>query len=425
MLKPQTSATRELVNLDGLWRFAVDSPETPRPWAATLDTPLEAAVPSSYNDLFTDPAIRDHVGWVWYQRTVRVPRGWAGERVVVRVDAATHEGVVYVGDTEVARHVGGYLPFEADVTDLVEAGQEFRLTIGVNNELTMETIPPGVIEIGADGTRRQKYFHDFYNYAGLARSVWLSSRPQVHVEDVTVVTELDGTTGVVRYDAVVAGEGTIRATLRGADGSVVGSAEAAAASIMVDGATLWRPGAAYLYDLTLEALVDGEVVDEYTLPVGIRTVEVRGSDVLINGEPFYFTGFGKHEDSAVRGKGHDDAFLVHDFQLLDWIGANSFRTSHYPYAEEVLDFADRHGIVVIDETPAVGLNLGLIGGITGAPSLKTWSPETIGDAAQAAHAQVLRELVARDKNHPSVVMWSITNEPASNEEGAREYFEPL
>jgi beta-glucuronidase len=425
MLKPQTSATRELVNLDGLWRFAVDSPESPRPWAATLDTPLEAAVPSSYNDLFTDPAIRDHVGWVWYQRTVRVPRGWAGERVVVRVDAATHEGVVYVGDTEVARHVGGYLPFEADVTDYVEAGQEFRLTIGVNNELTMETIPPGVIEIGADGTRRQKYFHDFYNYAGLARSVWLSSRPQVHVEDVTVVTELDGTTGVVRYDAVVAGEGTIRATLRGADGSVVGSAEAAAASIMVDGATLWRPGAAYLYDLTLEALVDGEVVDEYTLPVGIRTVEVRGSDVLINGEPFYFTGFGKHEDSAVRGKGHDDAFLVHDFQLLDWIGANSFRTSHYPYAEEVLEFADRHGIVVIDETPAVGLNLGLIGGITGAPSLKTWSPETIGDAAQAAHAQVLRELVARDKNHPSVVMWSITNEPASNEEGAREYFEPL
>lgn len=425
MLKPQTSATRELVNLDGLWRFAVDSPETPRPWAATLDTPLEAAVPSSYNDLFTDPAIRDHVGWVWYQRTVRVPRGWAGERVIVRVDAATHEGVVYVGDTEVARHVGGYLPFEADVTDLVEAGQEFRLTIGVNNELTMETIPPGVIEVGADGTRRQKYFHDFYNYAGLPRSVWLSSRPQVHVEDVTVVTELDGTTGVVRYDAVVAGEGTIRATLRGADGSVVGSAEAAAASIMVDGATLWRPGAAYLYDLTVEALVDGEVVDEYTLPVGIRTVEVRGSDVLINGEPFYFTGFGKHEDSAVRGKGHDDAFLVHDFQLLDWIGANSFRTSHYPYAEEVLDFADRHGIVVIDETPAVGLNLGLIGGITGAPSLKTWSPETIGDAAQAAHAQVLRELVARDKNHPSVVMWSITNEPASNEEGAREYFEPL
>ena len=85
------------------------------------------------------------------------------------------------------------------------------------------------------------------------------------------------------------------------------------------------------------------MVDAYPVPVGIRTVEVRGTEFLINGEPFYFTGFGRHEDIPVRGKGHDDAFLVHDFALMEWIGANSFRTSHYPYAEEVLDYADRHG----------------------------------------------------------------------------------
>jgi beta-glucuronidase len=425
MLKPQTSATRELVRLDGLWRFALDSADVPEPWAAPLDTPLEAPVPASYNDLFTDPRIREHVGWAWYQRSVRVPRGWAGDRVIVRVDAATHEGVVYVNDVKVAEHVGGYLPFEADITEHVTPGAEFRLTIGVDNELTMETIPPGTIEVAADGRRVQRYFHDFYNYAGLARSVWLASRPAVHVDDVTVVTELEGTTGIVRVDTVVSADAAVRATLRDASGTVVGTADGASATIRVADATLWQPGAAYLYQLTLEALVDGEVVDEYALPVGIRTIEVRGAEFLINGEPFYFTGFGKHEDTAVRGKGHDDAYLVHDFQLMDWIGANSFRTAHYPYAEEVMEFADRHGIVVIDETPAVGLNLGLIGGITGAPKLATWSPETIGDAAQAAHAQVLRELVARDKNHPSVVMWSITNEPASNEEGAREYFEPL
>ena len=92
------------------------------------------------------------------------------------------------------------------------------------------------------------------------------------------------------------------------------------------------------------------------MPVGIRTVRVDGSRFLINDEPFYFRGFGKHEDSAVRGKGHDDVFMVHDFALMEWLGANSFRTSHYPYAEEVLEYADRHGIVVIDETAAVGLN---------------------------------------------------------------------
>jgi beta-glucuronidase len=93
---------------------------------------------------------------------------------------------------------------------------------------------------------------------------------------------------------------------------------------------------------------DDVAVDAYTLPVGIRTVQVDGTRFRINGEPFYFRGFGKHEDSAVRGKGHDHVFMVHDFALMDWLGANSFRTSHYPYAEEVLEYADRHGIVVID-----------------------------------------------------------------------------
>src|SRR6185437_11682829 len=110
-------------------------------------------------------------------------------------------------------------------------------------------------------------------------------------------------------------------------------------ALRVDDVVLWQPGAAYLYTLTVAALKAGDVVDEYSLPVGVRTIEVRGAEFLINGTPFYFTGFGRHEDSAIRGKGHDNAYLVHDFQLMDWIGANSFRTSHYPYAEEVMEFA--------------------------------------------------------------------------------------
>ncbi|MGX1676012.1 hypothetical protein [Streptomyces sp. NPDC055400] len=92
MLKPRSTATRELVNLDGLWKFATAAGAGDQPWTGPLGTPLEAPVPASYNDLFTDSAIRDHVGWVWYQRTVRVPRGWADERVILRVEAATHQG---------------------------------------------------------------------------------------------------------------------------------------------------------------------------------------------------------------------------------------------------------------------------------------------------------------------------------------------
>jgi beta-glucuronidase len=425
VLKPRPTTTRELVNLDGLWRFALEGVNVCEPWTGTLETRLEAPVPSSYNDLFTDPKIRDHVGWVWYQRTVRVPRGWAGERVLLRLDAATHEGKVYVDDVLVARHVGGYTPFEADITEHVSPGGEFRLTVGVNNELTSQTIPPGSITVTKDGRRQQTYLHDFYNYAGLARSVWLYSKPERHIEDVTIITGIIGETGVVDYSVAASHETSVRVRALDATGHQVASAEGSKGTLSIEAVTLWQPGAAYLYDLVVELLDGGEVIDSYTEPFGVRTVEVRGTQFLINGTPFYFTGFGKHEDTAVRGKGHDNAYLVHDFQLLDWVGANSFRTSHYPYAEEVLEFADRNGIVVVDETAAVGLNLGVQGGLTGVGPQPTFSPETFNHETQAAHAQHLRELIARDKNHPSVVMWSIANEPASNEEGAREYFEPL
>lgn len=425
MLKPRATTTRDLVNLDGMWRFAIDTAVGDSPWSARLSSRTEAAVPASYNDLFVDPAIRDHVGWVWYQRQIVIPRTWDGERRLLRFDAATHEARVYLDDVLVGTHVGGYLPFEFDITELACPGAEVRLTVGVGNELTNTSIPPGTITVAADGKRSQSYSHDFYNYAGLARSVWLYSAPAVCVTDVTVQTDFDGPTGRVSYVVGASGAAEVRVRLADEDGRTVAEAVGAAGELRVPDVTLWRPKAAYLYSLTVELHRDGMLVDSYPLAVGIRTVEVRGTEFLINGQPFYFTGFGKHEDAAIRGKGHDDASLVHDFQLLDWVGANSFRTSHYPYAEEVLEFADRQGIVVIDETAAVGLNLAVVAGLTGQPPQPTFSPDTIGDETREAHAEHLRALIARDKNHPSVVMWCIANEPSSNEQGAREYFEPL
>lgn len=170
-----------------------------------------------------------------------------------------------------------------------------------------------------------------------------------------------------------------------------------------------------------------ELVDAYCLPVGVRTVEVRGQQFLINGGPIHFTGFGIHEDHVTIGKGHSNAAMVNDFSLLDWIGANSFRTSHYPHVEEVMEFADRNGIVVTDETPAVELHLGF-GAVMGGIARKTYEAGGVDEAASASHRAVITELVKRDKNHPSVVLWSIANEPNEPndaEEGSREYFGPL
>lgn len=431
MLKPQDGATRELVNLDGLYRFKVDTSRTGLRdgWQnKRLETELEMGVPASYNDVFADKAIREHVGWVWYQREVRVPRGWAGERIHLRLDSATHEGKVFVDGALVAEHVGGYTPFEADITGHVAPGETFRLTIAVNNELTQATIPPGSVTVMDDGRRQQRYLHDFYNYAGLHRSVWLYSSPSVRVDDITVVTGFEGTTGSVEYSIKLAGglaAENVSIRVLDADGRDVARAFGAEGAVAIPDVVLWQPGKGYLYSLVAEVHDDDDVLlDSYSQSFGVRTVEVRGTQFLLNGEPFYFTGFGMHEDHVTIGKGHSDAQMVNDFQLLNWTGANSFRTSHYPYAEEVLEFADRHGIVVIDETAAVGLNAAFAG-FFGEGGKRTYAEDFVNEDTASSHRQAITELIARDKNHPSVVIWSIANEPDATEEDARAYFEPL
>ena len=430
MLRPQDTVSRERRSLNGLWQFCLDAEGVGRTegwWNRPLAGAREIPVPASYNDIFADAKVRDHVGDVWYQTQFRVPSRWAGERIVLRFDSATHRAVAWVNGTQVVEHEGGYTPFEADVTDVVEPGAENRVTVVVNNVLTWQSIPPGYVEETPEG-RRQFYFHDFFNYAGLHRTVWLYTTPTSYVSDVTVVTGLSGSTGTVNYRVETVGaEGSeVRVALRDAEGAEVARATGSSGELTVEDVHPWRPGEGYLYDLTVELWGTGEApIDVYSLGVGVRTVQVDGARFLINGEPFYFRGFGKHEDSVVRGKGYDNAYMVHDFVLMEWLGANSFRTSHYPYAEEVLDYADRHGIVVIDETPAVGLNTGIGGGIFGGKPMKTFSEETVNAATQDVHRQAIRELVARDKNHPSVVIWSIANEPESDTPESRAYFEPL
>jgi beta-glucuronidase len=427
MLKPQNSPTRELINLDGIWKFKVDFTDSgfsQKWWQRNLDTDLDIAVPASFNDIFTDRNIREHVGWVWYQRTIYIPRGWTGDRIFVRADSATHEGVIYVNDKEVVRHRGGYMPFEAEITDLVKAGEEIRVTIAVSNVLTNETIPPGEVITLDTGKKQQTYLHDFYNYAGLARSVWLYSVPQNYINDITVRTDFNDSTGKVWFDIKSNDSSKIAVAIYDESNKLVAKAEGTSGEVEIPNVILWQPRNAYLYRFEASIIDGTQSSDVYSLNIGIRTVKVKGNQLLINDKPIYLTGFGMHEDHVVVGKGHNNAFLVNDFELLKWTGANSFRTSHYPYAEEVMDYADRHGFLVIDETAAVGLNMSMAGGVFGGTVKPTFSPATCNDATQAELLKSLTELIARDKNHPSVIMWSITNEADTIPEESYDFFKP-
>ena len=362
MLRPSETATRECRSLDGLWRFALDGEGAGREEdGGRTGSPSDAMpVPASFNDIVPDPEARDHVGDVWYQRTVRVPRGGTASGSSCASTPPPTGPTVWVGDAQVVEHEGGYTPFEADVTEHVAPGEEARVTVVGQQRAAWTSIPPGTSQELDDGRRVQQYFHDFFNYAGLHRSVWLHTTPRVHVSDVTVARPSRRHGRRRRLPGGRRGRRghEVRVVVRDADGAEVARADGSEGTLRIDGVQLWRPGAGYLYTLEIELLgADGELVDVYPQPFGVRTVAVDGHRFLINGEPFHFTGFGKHEDFAdprprPRPRGHGPRL-----RAAQWIGANSFRTSHYPYDEAVLDYADRHGIVVIDETAAVGLNL--------------------------------------------------------------------
>lgn len=428
MLRPQDTRSRERKQITGLWDFCLDPEDVgvERQWfKGPLPGACKMAVPASFNDIFPDRSIRGYIGPFWYQTVVKVPAGWRGEDVGLYFESVTHRAQVWVDGVQAAEHEGGYLPFEADLTDRDPAGRFVRVTVRGDNTLSFQTIPPGTVRETAGG-KRQLYWHDFFNYAGIHRPVWLYAAPRARFCDITVTTELDGSAGLVSYTAVCRGaEGCkVKVRLLDAQGSCRADGEGDRSVLRVENAHLWAPGDGYLYMGEFTLWRGGELVDEYTLRIGIRTVRVAGTRFLINDRPFTFRGFGTHEDIGILGKAHNDAYMLADFARMKWVGANSFRTSHYPYSEDVLDYADEQGIVVIDETAAVGLNL-LGAQIFPGEEMQTFSPRTIDGRTGELHRTHILELIARDKNHPCVAVWSLANEPESQTEAAEGYFRPL
>lgn len=424
MLYPIITDTRTVIDLNGIWSFKLDKGNgLQENWQqAKLSDTITMAVPSSYNDIGVTAEIRNHVGWVWYEREFTVPAILTSERIVLRFGSATHTAKVYVNGELAVEHKGGFLPFETEINGYLKTGSN-RLTVAVNNVVDESTLPVGFYtekEIeGVGKVARNNPNFDFFNYAGLHRPVKIYTTPQTFVQDVTVVPNVSGS---VNYKVETSGEAQVKISVVDEAGAVVANAEGAQGTATIDNVKLWEPLNAYLYTLKVELLKDGQAIDVYEQPFGVRSVEVKDSKFLINNKPFYFKGFGKHEDSPVHGRGFNEAANIMDFNLIKWIGGNSFRTAHYPYSEELMRLADSEGLVVIDETPGVGIHLNFAATLFGGREFRnTW--EHIQTLEH--HQDVLKELVARDKNHACVVMWSVANEPASEEEGADKYFKPL
>ena len=265
MLRPRDTSTRERKSLNGLWqrvrsgrrgsvRPVVQRPSgAPARWrcrpASTTSPPTQPSATTSATS-----GTRPASGTAWL----------AGRRIVLHFESATHRATVWVNDNEVVSHEGGYTPFEADITEHVTGGEQVRITALVNNTLSFQSIPPGVIEDTPAG-KRQIYGTTFSN-AGIHRTVWLYSTDPAHITDVTIVTDLDGDTGVVDYTIEADGADDLetRVMLRNADGQEVATNTGASGTLQVPGVHKWAPGDGYLYLLEVQLVQGDTVVDSYT-----------------------------------------------------------------------------------------------------------------------------------------------------------------
>jgi len=383
---------RTSLSLDGAWSFRVDGRSE---WT-------RVDVPHTWNVM---PAYRDYEGIAWYRRTFELPRG-AGARVALRFGAVFYEARVWVNGVAVGRHEGGYTPFELDVTNVARPGRPNVVLVRVDNRRRRDRIPA---QLTPD------WSFDWWNYGGIVRDVSVELTSRVYIAHARIVA----TPVLTREDrastAIVEALVRVRnATGRRFDGVVTASVEGVAAStplavengstgtarlrLTLDAPRLWHFDHPELYELTSSVTEDGRLFDRLSTSFGVRSVELRDARLLLNGEAVRLVGLTRHADSPAHGLAEPAEVVDSDYDDLKRLNEVLTRPVHYPQSDAVLDYADRHGILLIPEVPAWQLDADQLGD----PRL------------QALERAQLRELVESELNHPSVIAWSVANEIESD-----------
>lgn len=396
MLYPQDNARRRAINHNGIWRCALDPSGSGEAEGYPRGLPGNRliAVPGSWNEQANDLFHYNDI--LWYERTFSTPADLDGRRALLRFGCATFAARVFVNNELVGGDDTGYLPFEFDITGTLQSNAPNRVSVAVSG------FPDRANQAIGQG--------DFYEYAGLSRSVYLCIIDECRITDLHAKPTLEGADGRLTLE-IQASESATRATVAvdGIETEATVDGGTATLELAVPQVHPWSCESPNLYTARVVLYQGDRACDEYHLSIGFRTVAIEGRRILLNGKPIVLKGFGKHEDFHIVGRGTVAALNNRDMDLMKWCGANSFRTSHYPYGEEIFDLADRYGILIISEAPFVAFDD------------KQYTSELLTRKSN----EMVRRLVERDKNHPSVIAWSIGNESNSCDPVSVPYYKGL
>ena len=386
-------------NLNGTWDFAFDPADQglAQRWfdPASAALPDSIVVPFPWQSTLSGIANSDQTGVAWYRRTFTVPADWQGQQVALHFGAVDYRARVWVNGQPVGEHEGGYDPFEFDVTDVLAAGANV-VVVRVEDPADLAEIPHGK----QSSTPPNPWDDvDFTTVSGIWQTVWLEAHPAAYIRQAHITPDVPNqqATFAVTVESSASGSLDLQIDVQAPDGRSFTRTQTLAASTPTTSITLdlpdpllWEPETPNLYtvDLTLTAPDgDSDVVHTY---FGMRSIEVQGQNVLLNGHPIYLMS------ALVQGYWQDglytapsDEALRADIAYAKQIGFNGLRMHLKIEDPRWAYWADRLGMLLWNDVP---------------------SPVDFTAAARERLTHDLQAMIARDYNHPSIVIWSPYNE---------------
>ena len=400
--------SRDKISLNGKWNYIVDvqeegyygyrmnpltngfflneKPKKPEDLIEyDFDKAPEMEIPSDWNT--KDEKLFFYEGTVWFKKSFDyVPK--AKKHVILYFGAVNYEAIVYINGKLLGKHVGGFTPFNYDVTDKIKEGENFVI-LKVDNKRKAENVPTQIF--------------DWWNYGGITRDVFLVEVDEVYIQNYKFVLDKENENTVL-FSAELNSKNSGKKIdvsfpeLKIKQSFTTDEEGKASGTIKIKNLSLWSPENPKLY--TVELMLDEEILED---TIGFRNIETSGKKIILNGKPIYLRGISIHEEKPYgggRANSAEDAQL-----LLSWakeLGCNYVRLAHYPHNEYMVREAEKMGLLVWSEIPVYW-------------TIAWENPETLENAKRQ-----LTDMIARDQNRANVIIWSIANETPHGEE--REIF---
>lgn len=355
------------------------------------------------------PIEQPREGFAYYRKSFKVSTSLKGKKISLEFEGAMQIAEVWVNGKFVRQHLGGYLPFTVDLTDRIEYGKVNTIFVKLDNRAN-PLIPPG----------KPVKSLDFIYYSGIYRDVWLHVTDPLHITDANVVDKVAGGGVFVRYSSIsdqradleiatdvinessreknyiieqqlLDSEGRIAATWTTRQKIIAPGKDAATKqSVSIANPNLWSPDHPYLYKLISKVIADGITVDQLSNKIGIRSFNIsREKGLLINGKPFRITGTNRHMNYPWIGNSLSDNATRRDAIIMKNAGMNCIRVGHYPQDPSFYDACDSLGLLLVNCTPG-------------------WQFFNKSTVFKHRVFEGIRQMIRRDRNHPSVLLWEVS-----------------